>query len=103
LQKLTILPVLKTEALVIGSCRLENVSLFSGDGRHLGYRGVTYHKGFYTTLYPFFSVKMPPFSTRLFYLKVNSSWFPIVFSLYLQKIKHFFSEDKKDQLLKIFF
>jgi len=91
------------KVLVVRSNRLEHITLYHQNGRNLGYRGVSYRRGFQDTLYPFFRLRLPPHSRRVLYLKIHSRWSPVVFKVALEHEGDYRKEDKRDQLIKIFF
>ena len=91
------------EALVLRSHRLEEITLYRSNGTPIGHRGVSYRKGLQQTLYPFFRIRIPPHTTETFYLKVNSIYSPILFSVVIEREKEYREHDKIDQMLKMFF
>jgi two-component sensor histidine kinase len=87
--------------LVIQSSRLEDITLYQRNGRRVGYRGVSYRKGFQDTLYPFVRIKLPPHVKRVFFLKVKSSWSPMLFGVTLEREKTYRKADRREQMIKI--
>ncbi len=87
--------------IVVHSSRAENITLYQRNGRRVGYRGVDFRKGFQETLYPFFRIKIPPYSKRVYFLKIRSAWSPMLFDVTLDREKAYRKADKKEQMLKI--
>jgi len=87
--------------IVIHSSRAENITLYQSKGRRLGYRGVSYRKGLGDTLYPYFRIKIPPYTKRVFFLKIHSAWSPMLFDVTLDIEKNYRKVDRREQLIKI--
>ncbi len=88
--------------LILTSPLLENIALFRQSNLNtVLYKGVNHIQKEHHTLVPFYNIILPPHSSEIYYLKVNSIWTPIDFRLKLDNHQHFKHNDRVQQFVDI--
>jgi two-component sensor histidine kinase len=64
-------------------------------------KGVAHLTNDHNTLYPFYTLSLKPKEHKEYYLRVQSHWTPVNFSVEISNEKKYFLEDKHQQLIKV--
>jgi len=87
-----------TKLLVVTSPILESIELYSGDDQTPNRKGIRYIDEEHTTLYPSYTLTLPPHTTTRYTLKIQSLYGPVDFALELKDEKSYLSHDRHMQI-----
>jgi len=90
------------KVLILTSPLLEKITLYRKNHLYAPqHKGVYYIKKEHHTLFPYYSIMLPPHTTETYYLKVNSSLTPVDFNLMLDAHENYEETDRFQQLIDI--
>ena len=88
--------------IVLTSPLLKYIALYEAPDKKPQLRGILYlEEQLQQTLFPFYSIELPPYGSRTYYLHTYSDMLPVDFSIQLKEKEHYLQNDRKQQFINI--